>query len=145
MDDTKEVEKKTKTKKTKKTKLSTANTFDNAIDEIKTNEKQILKTTKNIQYDDIDKQKNTVAQTVKKIEDAEKIINKKEQELMTTETTKQVITENEFNERMAFIKKYQDVESFDTEELINIYNKLNQYVEDCKTFIDSTSINIEHC
>ena len=64
---------------------------------------------------------------------------------MTTETTKQVITENEFNERMAFIKKYQDVESFDTEELINIYNKLNQYVEDCKTFIDSTSINIEHC
>ena len=49
MDDTKEVDKKTKTKKTKKTKLSTANTFDNAIDEIKTNEKQILKTTKNIQ------------------------------------------------------------------------------------------------
>lgn len=139
------VEKKIKTKKTKKSKvIDTEKSITDCVDEIKTDEKQILEQNNEIQYGKIDKQKDVISHTIKKIENVEETLNKKEQEITQNNASGQIISEKEFNDRISFIEKYQDVESFDTEELIEIYKKLNQYVEDCKTFIDSTNMNVEY-
>ena len=128
----------TKTSKTKK------KTIKEAVDDIVNEETQIVAANEGLEYKNIDSQKTTIQKTIQKIETLESDIQNKKQEIEPNNEKVQIITEHEFNEKMEFIEKYQDIESLDIDSLLKIYKKLSQYVKECKLFIDSTSMTTNH-
>jgi hypothetical protein len=144
------------TKKTKTTKKSLENenhddtTIDNKsisinknVDKVKNDEKLILDTNETIKYNDIDKHKKHIKETVDKIIKTENIIDAQENKICdnTYETPKTIISESEFSEKIKFIEEHQDFEMTEVETLVETYVKLSKYVKECQLYMESTNLS----